>query len=67
MIENWEQFFGAVAEMRKHQKVYFASRDQVALQMARQFEKIVDDCIAERAGRHQKKLNKQGVKENGKD
>lgn len=67
MIENWEQFFGAVAKMREHQKVYFASRDQLALQMSKRFEEIVDDCIAERAARNEKKLNKQGVGKNGKD
>ena len=31
------------------------------------FEKIIDDCIAERKARKEKKLNKQGVGKNGKD
>ena len=52
--------------MREHQKVYSASHDRLALQMSERFEKIVDGCIAERAARREKKLNKQGA-ENGKD
>ena len=51
MIESWEHFFNAVERMREHQKVYFASKDSVALGNAKQFEKIVDDCISERRAR----------------
>jgi hypothetical protein len=48
MISNWQQFFEAVKQMRKHQKVYFDTRDPVALGMSKKLEKIVDECIAER-------------------
>jgi hypothetical protein len=54
VIESWEQFFGAVSRMREHQKVYFQTKDPVALGMARKLEKLVDECTAvrqERTGR----------------
>jgi hypothetical protein len=45
--------------MRKHQKVYFDTRDPVALGMSRKLEKIVDECIAERE-RHKEDSVKTG-------
>ncbi|MDR0387257.1 MAG: hypothetical protein LBH57_04400 [Treponema sp.] len=51
MIKNWEHFFSVVSTMRKHQKVYFKTKDPVALGQARKLEEIVDECIAARIAR----------------
>jgi hypothetical protein len=51
MIESWEQFLNAVSRMREHQKVYFQTKDPIALGEARKLEKLVDDCIAGRKAR----------------
>ena len=51
MIDNWEQFFCAVATMREHQKVWSKTRDPIALKNAIDIEKIVDDCITARQAR----------------
>jgi hypothetical protein len=51
VIQNWEQFFNAVSRMREHQKVYFQTKDPVALGMARKLEQLVDECVADRQKR----------------
>ena len=51
MIETWEHFFFAVKEMRKHQGMYFQTKDRIALGRARKFEKPADERIAEREAR----------------
>jgi hypothetical protein len=61
MIESWEQFFSAVSRMREHQKVYFQTKDTVALGMARKLEKLVDECITDR----QERMGKQAEGRNG--
>jgi hypothetical protein len=61
VIENWEQFFDAVCRMRGHQKVYFQTKDPVALGMAQKLEKLVDGCIAGR----QERMGKQAEGRNG--
>jgi hypothetical protein len=61
MIESWEQFFGAVSRMREHQKVYFQTKDPIALGEARKLEKLVDECIADR----QERSGRQGKGRNG--
>ena len=53
MIDNWEQFFSAVATMREHQKVWSKTRDSIALKNAVDIEKIVDECIAARQTRQE--------------
>jgi hypothetical protein len=45
-------------KMREHQKVYFASKDTIALGNAKQFEKIVGDCIVERRARTEAQTEK---------
>jgi hypothetical protein len=45
MIESWDEFFRAVKRMREHQKVYFATKDPIALNNAKKFEITVDECI----------------------
>jgi hypothetical protein len=48
MITNWEEFYNAVKQMREHQKVYFATKDFVALGNSKKLEGIIDDCIKKR-------------------
>jgi hypothetical protein len=45
MIATWKQFFNLVDEVRKAQKIYFASKSQFTLERAKRVEKELDDCI----------------------
>ena len=45
-MEQYEAFIKKVAEMRKEQKSYFATRSQVHLKNSKELEKIIDNIIA---------------------
>lgn len=42
---NARQFFDLVVEMRKNQRTYFNTRNNVALEQSKQLERLVDNEI----------------------
>jgi len=52
MDDNNSEFFRAVVEMRKRQKLYFKTRDPVDLESSKSQERFVDTLIKDNGQKH---------------